>query len=293
MNMLRTRGEKIFNVFNVSFLILVTLIMIYPFWEIIRISLSTTAEISSAEFRLFPSEINLDAYKTVLSNSNIWMGYKNTIIRVLLGTTIEMIMIVITAYPLSKKFFPNRSMWTIFIVFTMFFSGGLIPIYLNIRNLGIDNSIWALVLPGAIDTYAMLIVRNYFMSLPASLEEAAKIDGAGSMRVLVKIVLPVSTPILMTVMLWSIVRHWNAWFDCLIYIQEPTEYVLQAILRKIVIDAAPQFDASTVLETQEVSNDAEIVKASTIVVSTIPIMVFYPFIQKYFAKGILVGSLKG
>lgn len=204
-----------------------------------------------------------------------------------------MILMVLTAYPLSKRNFPNRNIWTLIIVFTMFFKGGLIPDYLLVKTLNLDNSIWALVLPGAIDTFSMIIMRNYIMSLPDSLEESAKIDGASQLTVLIKIILPLSKPIIMTILLWVIVAHWNAWFDCLIYIRDSGKYVLQAVLRKIVLDAAPQFsDMSMDIQDESLPSE-EVIKCATIIVSSLPIMLVYPFIQKHFVKGILVGSLKG
>lgn len=292
--MKRTRGEKIFSVFNYIFLTCLALITVYPFWDVIRVSISTSAEVSTTGFRLFPSAISWEGYQGVLSNSFIWLGYRNTFIRIILGVAIRMTVTVLLAYPLSKRYLPMRTGFTMFIVFTMFFSGGLIPSYLNIRSLGLDNTIWALVLPMAVDTFAMLIMRNFFMGIPNELEESARIDGASTTRTLISIILPLSMPILMTVGLWAIVEHWNAWFDCLIYIRDPKNFVLQVVLRKIIIDASPEFDiANSARIGENVETNVEIIKSATIIVSTIPIMIFYPFVQKYFVKGVMVGSLKG
>lgn len=272
---------------------MLALLTIYPFWEVIRISFSTPAEAGRMAFTLWPGETTFAAYERVFRNRFIWIGYKNTLWRVLLGMSLQMALMILTAYPLSRKRFPNRGFWTMVIVFTMFFSGGLIPNYLLVRTLHLDNTLWSLVLPGAIPTFSMLIVRNYFMSLPESLEESAKIDGAGQLTILMKIILPLSLPILMTVGLWGTVGHWNAWFDCLIYIRDSNKYILQAILRKIVIDAAPQFDAGRVTVEEVVEISAEGTKCATIIVSTLPVLLVYPFVQKYFIKGVMVGSLKG
>lgn len=291
--MRQTKGEEFFQVFNYIFLTVLIIFCIYPFWEVIRISFSTPAEASRMGFSLWPRESTAAAYIQVFKNQYIWIGYKNTIERVAVGVSIQMALTILAAYPLSKKHFPNRGFWTIIIVFTMFFKGGLIPDYLLVNALHIDNSIWALVLPRAIDTFSMLILRNYFMSLPESLEESAKIDGAGAVRILAYIILPLSLPILVTIGLWGIVWHWNAWFDCLIYIRDGKKYVLQAILRKIIIDAAPQFSEMSVNVGNVVTPSAEVVKCATIIVSTLPIMIVYPFLQKYFIKGVIVGSLKG
>lgn len=291
--MVRTRGERIFGVFNTIILTIIAIIMIYPFWDIVRISLSTPAEAAKLKISLWPEYPTLDAYRQVVRNEYIWNGYFNTIIRILIGMPIQMTLMILTAYPLSKKELPMRNMFTLIIVFTMFFSGGLIPSYLNINKLGLNNTIWALVLPGAIPTYNMLILRNNFMTIPQSLEESARLDGAGVIRILISIVLPLSLPILMTVGLWGLVSHWNAWFDCIIYIKDPDKYTLQAVLRKIIIDAAPQFSDMSLVAEQEVKSSAEVVKSATIMVSTLPILMIYPFVQKYFVKGVMVGSLKG
>ena len=291
--MVRTRGEKIFNIANNCFLTIMAIVMIYPFWDVIRVSFSSPSEAAMLKLSLWPETPTLDAYRQVIRNEYIWNGYLNTFIRILIGMPIQLGLMILTAYPLSKRDLPMKKLFTLLIVFTMFFSGGLIPGYLNIKNLGLNNTIWALVLPGAIPTYNMLILRNNFMSIPQGLEEAAKIDGASTMRVLISIVLPLSLPILMTVGLWGLVAHWNAWFDCLIYINDPEKYTLQAVLRKIIIDAAPQFSDMSLVTEQEVKPSAEVVKAATIIVSTLPILMIYPFIQKYFVKGVMVGSLKG
>lgn len=291
--MVRTRGERIFGVFNAVILTVIAIIMIYPFWDIIRVSLSTPAEAAKLKISLWPEHPTLEAYRQVVRNEYIWNGYFNTFIRILIGMPIQMSLMILTAYPLSKKELPMRNMFTLIIVFTMFFSGGLIPSYLNINKLGLNDTIWALVLPSAIPTYNMLILRNNFMTIPQSLEESARLDGAGAIRILISIVLPLSLPILMTVGLWGLVSHWNAWFDCIIYIKDPDKYTLQAVLRKIIIDSAPQFSDLSLVAEQEVKSSAEVVKSATIMVSTLPILMIYPFVQKYFVKGVMVGSLKG
>jgi putative aldouronate transport system permease protein len=203
---------------------------------------------------------------------------------------------VTTAYPLAKRYFPNRAFWTGLLVFTMFFSGGLIPSYILVRSLGMYNTIWALVLPGLISTYNMIIMRNFFMSIPSELEESARIDGAGEFCVLFRIVVPISGPILATVALWTIVGHWNAWFDSMIYITTGSKQVLQHILRQIILEGTMQVIemnnyAATLDPSSSVNTDA--VKAATIMVATVPVLLVYPFLQKYFAKGVMVGSLKG
>lgn len=286
-------GEKVFQGFNYVFLALLGLATIYPLWEVIRISLSTPAEASRMAFTLWPKELSLDAYKHVLHNSFIWSGYKNTIYRMVLGTAIQMVLTILVAYPLSRKKLPHRSAFTMIIVFTMFFSGGLIPEYLLIQHvLHMGNTIWALVLPPAINTFSMLIVRNYFMAIPHEIEESAKMDGASDLRILTSIMVPLSVLILVTVGLWSMVAHWNAWFDALIYIRNGADYPLQMVLRKIIIEATPMFDGTAGSDVK-VNIAAETIKAASIIAGTLPIVMIYPFIQKYFIRGVMIGSLKG
>lgn len=292
--MLRSRGEKVFAGFNYIILTAIALLTIYPFWDVVKTSFSTPAEANRMVFTLWPGETSLSSYSEVFKNEYIWMGYKNTIIRILVAVSVQMPLTIFAAYPLSKKYFPNRNLWTLIIVFTMFFHGGLIPQYLLVMKvLNLGNTVWSLVLPGAINTFNMIIMRNYFMSLPESLEESAKIDGAGVLTILAKVILPLSMPIIMTVALWEIVSNWNQWFDCLIYMRDPKKYVLQVILRKIIIDAAPQFTDFNIIEDNVSKPSVEVIKCATIIVSSLPIMLVYPFIQKYFMKGIIVGSLKG
>jgi putative aldouronate transport system permease protein len=241
---------------------------------------------------LIPKEPSLTAYGRVFHNKNIYTGFRSTIFRVLLGTSLTMLFTITTAFPLSKKHFPNRSFWTAIIVFTMFFSGGLIPSYLLVRSLGMYNTIWAMVLPGLLSTYNMIIMRNFFMNIPAEMEESAKIDGANEFSILFRIIVPVSGPIIATVALWTMVGHWNAWFDCMIYISTTSNQVLQLILRRIVLEGTTQLmELSNARDMGIINTDA--VKSATIMVATIPILLVYPFLQKYFVKGIMIGSLKG
>jgi putative aldouronate transport system permease protein len=267
--------------------------MLYPFLFLLASSFSSYSAIGIS---LIPKEPTYSAYIKVIQNPNILSGFRNTVVRVLLGTSLTMAATVFTAYPLSKRSFPNRSLWTGLFVFTMFFSGGLVPSYLLVRSLGIHNTVWALVLPGLISTYNMIIMRNFFMNIPLELEESATIDGAGDFSVLFRIILPVSGPILATVLLWTMVGHWNAYFDSIIYITSGSKQVLQQVLRRVVLEGNLQM----VMENPGLADvpgagyeNADAIKAATVITATIPIILVYPFLQKYFVKGILVGSLKG
>jgi putative aldouronate transport system permease protein len=293
MKIQSSRPERAFQAFNYILLTLLGLIMLYPFWEIIKVSFSDPLEVGRSGYRIWPLKSSLEGYIHVFKNEFVWLGYKNTIFRVIVAMSVQMALMILTAYPLSKRNLPNRNVITMFIVFTMLFNGGLIPEYLLVVNtLHLDNSIWALSLPAAINTFSMLILRNFFMTIPTEMEESAKIDGASDLWILVRIILPLSMSVLVTVLLWGIVQNWNAWFDCIIYIRDYKKYVLQAVLRKIVIDASPELDRVGALE-ETIPINAEVVKASTIVVSTLPIMMIYPFVQKFFIRGVMIGSLKG
>ena len=293
MKIKSTPGEKVFNVFNVLFMILFSAAALYPFLYLLARSFSVP-EASFTKITIVPQGFVWDNYMRVLRNSDIGTGFKNAILRTVLGTCINLAFSVLAAYPLSKKYFPHKNFWTRIIIFTMFFSGGMIPSYLLIKRLNLLNTMWAMILPGAINTYNMIIMRNFFMSLPDSLEEAARIDGANDFVVLCRIILPMSKPIIATIALWSMVGHWNAWFDCLIYITEPSKQVLQVVMRRIVLEGTAQMlnPNSSEFGANEIVN-SENIKAATIMVATLPIVMVYPFLQKYFVKGIMVGSLKG
>ncbi|MBG9793047.1 ABC transporter permease [Paenibacillus dendritiformis] len=288
-------GEKVFDTVNVAFLILFSITAVYPFLNVMSISFSTSSAANAYGLKLWPQEVSLDGYRAVFANKLIWTGYYNTIFRTVLGTFLNVIFSVMCAYPLSKKYLPHRNLFTAFIVFTMFFSGGLIPNYLLIKELGLLDSRWSLILPGLIAAFTMIIVRNYFMSLPEEVEESARIDGANDMRILFSIVLPMSMPIIATISLWYAVAHWNAWFDSLLYISDPNKAVLGNVLRKIVIEGSSQFQQfdQGFNQNGQTAVTPDIIKAATIMVATVPIICVYPFVQKYFVKGVIVGSLKG
>jgi putative aldouronate transport system permease protein len=245
---------------------------------------------------LWPKDFTTDNYFKVFTNNFIWNGYKNTLIRTLIGTPLSLFVTALGAYPLAKKFFPHRTFWTLLIVFTMFFSGGLIPSYLLVKSLGLIDKYAVMIIPGLTSAFNIVIMRNFFMALPEEIEESCMIDGAGRWRIFLTIVLPLSTPILATVALWLAVGHWNAWFDVLLYITDERKFVLQIVLRRIIITGTQQMmDLTTAGTTfvEETLSSPEGLKAASIYVATIPILCVYPFIQRYFVKGILIGSLKG
>ena len=283
----------------IIYLVLVLLCgsIVICFWHLLNLSLSPSYIATKGGLLLYPKDATLDNYARVIGNRYIWVGYKNTILRTVVGTVLQLFFTSMGAYVLSKKFFPHRTFWTVFIVFTMFFSGGLIPSYLLVKELGMIDSYASMILPGLISAYNMVIVRNYFQSLPEEIEESCLIDGAGRFRIFLQFVLPLSKPILATVALWLAVGHWNSWFDVLIYIQnDPNKFTLQIVLRRIILTGSKE-----ILDTSAAANAAEMesvvssegLKAACIYVTTLPILCAYPFVQKFFVKGIMIGSLKG
>ncbi len=287
----RKKGEVVFDIFNYLFLSLFCASTLYPFIFLLLVSLGVSGMHNSINPFKSINTANLSAYIHVIGNEYIIYGFISTLKRTLIGTPLTLIVSILTAYPLSKRNFPNRGFWTGFMVFTMFFNGGIVPNYLLIRSLGLIDKIWALVLPHLIATFTMIIMRNYFMSLPDSLEEAAKIDGANDFIILFMILVPICAPIIATVTLWTVVYHWNAWFDSMIYITSSKKQVLQVALRRIVLEGMQHTMEFQAEGDSFISPDT--IKAAVVMVVSIPIIIAYPFAQKYFVKGIMMGSLKG
>ncbi|WP_165972266.1 carbohydrate ABC transporter permease [Paenibacillus piri] len=293
MNQKRSTTERIFGVFNVCFLLFLTIITLYPFLYVAFASVSDPSQLAAhSGMLLSPLGFNIDGYVKVFSNPNIITGYTNTILYVTVGTAINLIMTSLGAYVLSRKGVMLRDPLMMIIVFTMFFSGGLIPTYLLVKGLGMYNTMWALLIPGAINTYNLIIMRTAFAAIPVSLEESARIDGANDVTILMKIVLPLSKAVVSVMILFYAVAHWNSWFSAMIYLQKRDMYPLQLFLREILINSSTDsmITGSGGSDKEPVS---EIVKYCTIVVATGPIIVVYPFLQKYFTKGVMIGAVKG
>lgn len=240
---------------------------------------------------MWPKKFSAFNYKYVLANKYIWTGYRETLIRTIAGTALSVTLTAMGAYVLSKKKLPNRNFWTTVVLIPMFFSGGMIPSYLWMVNLHLIDNRLVLILPGLISSYNLIIMRNFFMSVPEGLEESAMIDGAGSIRIFFSIVLPISKAVLATVALWVMVGHWNAWFDATIYIRDANKLPLQVVLRRILMEGTQQMMDMNSTDTNHVTPDT--LKAATTFVCMLPIMCVYPFVQKYFVKGVIIGSLKG
>ena len=270
-------------------MVIFAVVCIYPFLYILNLSLSANASVAQYGLNLWPKGgITFDNYLLVFRTKTITSGFINTFTRTAVGTVLMLIFTILGAYPLSKKYFPNRTFWTTFILITMFFNGGLIPNFFLIKTVGLYNKFGALIFPGLINTFYLIIMRNFMMTIPDSLEESAKIDGANDIRILISIVLQVCKPIIATVALWTAVWHWNSYFDSLIYISDEKKQVLQVILYRI-INTGSNSDVAAVTEELPFP---EILRASTIMITILPIVLVYPFLQKYFMKGMLIGSIK-
>lgn len=289
-----TPSERIFNVFNGLLMICLMFVTIYPLWYVIVSSFSDSNLLMMHIGFLFkPLGFNLEAYKLVFQNPNVITGYANTILIVVSGTLISLLMTSFGAYVLSRKSFPFKRIMMFLIVFTMYFSGGMIPRYLLIYNtLGLGDNRLSLILPVMISTYNLIVMRTSFDGVPAELEESARIDGANDFLILFKIILPVSLPVVAVMVLFYGVTYWNSWFDAMLFLRDREKYPLQLILREILI-----LNSTDSMMVGDVDTDrqalGESIKYATIVVATLPILFVYPCVQKYFMKGIMVGAVKG
>lgn len=272
----------------------VAVLTLLPFWELFVTSFSSRAEAVKTGLKLFTFNPELTAYKQVLSSPGIWRSILNSVVRVVLGTTLSVGITALTAYPLAKKDFIFNKTFTVLILFTMVFSGGLIPTYLTITTqLHLTDTIWSMILPSAVGAYNLIIARNFLREIPAEVEESARIDGAGEFRIWWCIVLPLSKAVLATIALWKAVEHWNAYFDCLLYVRDQTKFVLQIFLRRVLVEQQmSMLQDGTMMELAARPTEAT-TRAALIMISTIPIVMIYPFLQKYFMKGIMLGSVKG
>lgn len=285
-------GERLFDGFNIVLLAAGSFLFLYPLWFVIVSSVSDAASIASGAISLWPRGFNLEAYERVFSDSRVWLTYRNTIFYVLAGTLINLVLTTLGAYPLSRRDLFGRNAIMLFIVFTMFFSGGLIPMYLNVRDLGLFDTRWALLLPGAISAYNLIVMRTFFQStIPDGLIESAKIEGASEYRILWSIVLPLSMPVVAVMTLFYAVYHWNSWFDAMIYLQDRSLHPLQLLLREILVSSQTN-DMLGGVGSGDVVGVSETIKYATTVIATLPILVIYPFLQKYFAKGVMLGGVK-
>ena len=286
-------GERLFDGFNVFIMALLAFSILYPFWNLLVQSFND-GYLNVNELHFVPVRFTWSNYTYVLKNEYVWSGYRETVIRTVLGTALGLLATIFGAYATSKAYLPMRKFFILLIVIPMFFSGGLIPSYLWNVQLGLRNTRWALVLPGLINSYNLIVMRNFFQGVPKDLEESARIDGANNIRILFSIYLPVSLAVIATITLWIMVGHWNSWFDATIYINQAELYPLQVVLRRILLEGTQQLmDINPNLTNDSQAASPDNIKAATIFVCMLPIMCLYPFLQKYFVKGTLVGAIKG
>lgn len=287
------RSSKVFDTVVNIYLTICVLLVVYPIIFVVSSSLSSADAIMSGSVWLWPVDINIEGYKAVFSNERIWNGYLNTIIYTGLGTAINIILTVMLAYPLSRKDFVGGKVIMMLVTFTMIFNGGIIPTYLVVKNLGMINTLWAMVIPTGLTAYNTIITRTFFrQSIPDELFEAARIDGCTNIKFITSIVLPLSKSIIAVIGLFYAVMHWNSYFTALIYIRDELKYPLQLVLRQILIQNQTNEMMDVASQSQGEYLEA-LLKYGVIVVSIVPMLIVYPFVQKYFVKGVMVGSLKG
>lgn len=290
--------DKVFDGVNLVLMLVMLVIFTWPLWFVFIASFSDPIAVNSGQVLLWPKDIVLDGYKMSFAHKELWNGYKNTIIYTVVGTLVNLVLSVCFAYPLSRKNFKLRKVFLLMFVFTMYFNGGLIPTYLTVKDVGLLSTGWAMIIPTAISVYNALIIRSYFMnSIPGELEEAATLDGANTAQYLWEVVLPLSKPVLAVVGLYYAVSHWNDYYHALIYLYDESLYPLQTVLRELLMTSSSLVDAT------ESAADAEAIEAAfntylsmkycVIILAAVPMLCIYPFIQKFFVKGVMVGSVKG
>ncbi|MEK5057245.1 carbohydrate ABC transporter permease [Paenibacillus shunpengii] len=283
-------GSRIFNVVNYTLLALIALACLLPFINVLASSFASTQELVEKKFVLFPTTFSLDAYKYIFSTSTIFQGLAVSIGTTIVGTAVSMLLTALMAYGLSRRYLYGRSFINFIVVFSMLFSGGMIPTFLVVKATGLIDSYWSLILPVAINAFNLIIMRNFFQALPDSLEESAKIDGANDFRILGSIMLPLALPSIATLSLFYGVTYWNTYTNAILYLTDSDKWPLQVLLRQIVIvSSGMEGDSSAV----DIIPPAQTIKMAVIVVATLPMLIAYPFVQKHFTKGALLGAVKG
>ncbi len=289
----KSPGRRIFNFINTIGMIAYALVCIFPMLHILALSLSSTIAVSTGRVSVWPVDFTLKSYEYILNRPQFWDAMGVSILRVVLGVSVNMLMVVIAAYPLSKsvKEFKPRTAIVWFFVFTMLFSGGMIPSYMIVRNTRLINSIWALILPGAVPVFNLILMINFFKSVPKEMEESAFMDGAGYFRILWQIYIPLSMASIATIAVFAIVNHWNSWFDGMIYMNDARKYPMQTYLQSILVQPNVRQLTKAQAELMRRISDRTI-KASQVFIAAIPVLLVYPFMQRYFVKGIMLGSVK-
>lgn len=290
MNFKQSKTEKVFSILNHILLIVIGFITVYPLIYVFSASISSPDAVRTGKVLFFPHDITFDAYKKIIENKSIWLGYANSIFYTVVGTIVNLVFTISAAYPLSKKRLPGLKGWTLFFLLTMWFQAGMIPFYLNIVDLGLFDKRAAIIFAFAMTPFNMILLRTFFASIPASLEEAAKVDGASEFRILLQIYLPLSKAGLATVGLFYAVTRWNGYFWNMVLLKTDSKIPLQVMLKKMIVETQISETMQNVDFGSSISTETLIY--STIVISIIPMLIAYPYVQKYFAKGMLLGAVK-
>ena len=289
-----TRSDRVFSVLNIALLTILTLIVLYPLVFVVSASFSNTAALAAGKVVLLPVRPNLSSYRAVFRDSKIWLGYRNTTFYTVLYLALSLTATLVTAYPLSRRDCKGRNVIMVLYTFTMFFSGGIIPTYLVIKNLHMINTVWALVLPGCLSVTNLIITRTYYVnSIPYELQESAMIDGSSNLGTLLRIVLPLSKPIIAVMAVYYGVAMWNSYFSALMYLTESSKWPLQLVLRDILLSNMITEVTDSTLYTPEQILLYEGMKYALVVVASLPVMCLYPFVQRFFVKGVMIGAIKG
>lgn len=288
-----TRGDKVFSLVNGILIAIAFVIFAFPIYYIIISSISDPTAVANGQVTFFPVGFNLNGYRSILTYKDIWIGYGNSILYTFVGTVISVVMLILYAYPISRRDFKAAKVMTVLLVVTMLFQGGVIPSYLLIKDMHMLDSMWAIILPKCLIPTYVIMCRTYFQtSIPNELQEAAMLDGCGHFRYLISIVLPLSLPVIAVMVLYSAVNYWNSYFDALLYLSTRAKYPLQIILREILIlNESIMSEGGTISE--DLKNMVYVVKYGIIIVSSLPLLILYPFVQKHFVKGVMIGAVKG
>ncbi len=289
----KTIGERFFDFLRYLFLAVLALVTIYPFYNVIVVSLTTEASYINDPGMLYPKEFTLSAYQTIFADTKLLGAFGNSAYISIVGTLYSILLMVCCAYVLTKTEVKGVKLLFGMVIFTMFFTGGMIPTYLNIKNLGLMNSLWAIILPAGINTFYMILLVNAFRDVPAELEESARIDGANEIVILFRVALPLIKPTLMAVLLFGFVDRWNEWYSAMLYLTDSNKWPLTYVLKQMLTNITAATDPATQRMLMEKQVFTAGVQRATIVFTMLPIMCIYPFLQKYFAKGIMVGAIKG
>lgn len=278
--------------FIFAVLLVLALMILIPFWNVIMISFATQKEYASNPLLMFPKEFTLDSYRALFADGSIFTGYKNTLILLVIGLPLSMFLTTSMAYGLSRNKFPFKRFIFFLVLFTMIFNGGIVPLYLIMKTLHLTGTLWSVILAGSFSAFNMILMMNYFYTVPESLMESARLDGAGEWRILFSVVLPLATPIIATITLFYGVAYWNSWYDAMIFLRKADQLPLQNVLRSIIVQSQTNASNASSLDAVKASNFSMGMKMAAVFVTMVPIMCFFPMLQKHFAKGVLTGAIK-